>query len=111
MKNVSSLPLTLAHLIGRPVHTFPEVPIRRHLLFHSFYDAVYGAILFHMKPVAYLLWVSRLSLRVRDIATFPGSLNGPLLDLYRPRYIKKFRYPKYLGNTVDITNLYIIRLA
>jgi len=51
----SSLLLTLACPIGHPVDTFLEVPILQHLLFHSFYDAAYGAILFHMKLPAYLL--------------------------------------------------------
>ena len=37
----SSLLLTLARPIGHPVHTFLKVPIRQHLLFHSFYDAVF----------------------------------------------------------------------
>lgn len=45
----SSLLLTLARPIGHSVDKFLEVPILQHLLFHSFYDAAYGTILFQMK--------------------------------------------------------------
>ena len=61
MHGVKSLLLTLAHSPGHHVHTFPEVLIRQHLLFHSFDYTAYGAIFFHLELGSYLVLAATLS--------------------------------------------------
>lgn len=53
--NFWGLLLTLVNHVSHPIRTFLEVPILQHLPLCSFDDAAYRAILFHLKPAAYLL--------------------------------------------------------